>query len=219
MNSTGSSWSARRRCSSLRVRPGMMQSTGSATGDARLAVCTAKRNPSAAAKVTLSPSISSFTPVSTGRESSVAAANTILSIASLSTLASIATPTPSSTVGMGGNSSASVPRILPSKRPEVSSIPRGFGVCLTSIWSSGRETTKSVRRRAGTVTDPSSSTLPPIQVVMAISRLVAVSLMRPSSVVMRTFCVTGSVLRVATARPTVLRALLRFSCKQVKCML
>jgi len=75
----------------------------------------------------------------------------------------------------------------------------------------GSELTKSVSRRAGIVMAPSSSTWAPIQQVSAISRFVADSFKRPPSVAMRTCPVIGSVVRVATARPTVLSPRARFS--------
>ena len=84
---------------------------------------------------------------------------------------------------------------------------------LMSMRSPPRELTNSVSTRAGTVTDPSSSTIAPIQVVMAISRLVAESRSIPWSAESSTFWVTGRVARVATARPTTPRPRLRFSCK------
>ena len=97
-----------------------MKLVGSGTGDASEAVCTASLNPSAAAKVTLLSSASTFTPVSTGRESSVAAAKATCSMAVRRTLGSIVMPTPSSTEGMGGNSSESVPSMRHSNLPQVS---------------------------------------------------------------------------------------------------
>ena len=54
----------------------------------------------------------------------------------------------------------------------------------------------------------------PIQQVMTISRLVAESLRRPLSTASRTLPSTGRVDRGLTARPTVLRPLARFSCRQ-----
>ena len=89
----------------------------------------------------------------------------------------------------------------------------GAVVAFRSMRSDGKELTSSVRSLAGTVMDPSSSTMAPIQVVMAISRLVADSFSIDWSVAIRTFCVMGRVVRVATALPTVARPLLRFSCK------
>ena len=83
-----------------------------------------------------------------------------------------------------------------------------------SMRSAGKELTKSMSRRAGTVIAPSSSTWAPIQQLIPISRSVAESLRRPSSVANMTLLSTGSVLRVATARPTVANPLARFSCKQ-----
>jgi hypothetical protein len=66
--------------------------------------------------------------------------------------------------------------------------------------------------RAGTVVEPSSSILAPIQQVMPSSRLVADKRNRPSSVAIRTFAKTGSVLRGDTARETILSPRARFSC-------
>ena len=85
---------------------------------------------------------------------------------------------------------------------------------LMSMRSLGNEVTKSVRRRAGTVIAPSSSTAAPSQQVTAISRFVAASFSRPSSLDIRTWEVWGSVLRVATARPTTASPLARFSWRQ-----
>ena len=75
----------------------------------------------------------------------------------------------------------------------------------------GSEFTNSPSRRAGTVVAPSSSTFACTQQVIAMSRLVAASLRRASSVASRTLLVTGSGLRLATARPTMPRPRARFS--------
>jgi hypothetical protein len=77
--------------------------------------------------------------------------------------------------------------------------------------SLGSELINSVKSLAGTVIAPSFSTLAPIQQLMAISRFVADSLRRESSVAMRTLFVIGKVVLVATALPTILRPLIRFS--------
>ena len=82
-----------------------------------------------------------------------------------------------------------------------------------SMRSGGSELTNSVSRRAGTVVVPSSSTLAPIQVVMAMVRSVAASRSRDSSAASRMLLSTGSVLRLETARATVARPFCRFSCK------
>ena len=120
---------------------------------------------------------------------------------------------PSLMAGMGGKSLASMPATLASLRAQTMRSWRPRGVSVISMGSLGSELTKSDRRRAGTVMAPSSSTLAPIQEVMAISRLVAASLSRPDSEAMRTWEVWGNVLRTATARPTIDRPLERFSCR------
>ena len=117
---------------------------------------------------------------------------------------------PSSTVGIGGNSSESVPFILASKRWQVRPTISGSVSVFMSIRSSGREFTKSVSSRAGIVTSPSSSTWAPIRVVIAISRFVADKTSILSSVEIFTFCSTGKLLREATALPTIERPRLRF---------
>ena len=121
-------------------------------------------------------------PVSTGRLSSVAAAKTTRATPLLNSATSTLTETPASTLGMGGKSLASTPVMRASKR-------RHFRVSVflaervISILSFGSVATKSVSSLAGTVVAPSSSTLAPIQQDTAISRLVADSFSRPSSVV------------------------------------
>ena len=81
--------------------------------------------------------------------------------------------------------------------------------------AAGSAPTRPPNVGAGTVVAPSSSTLAPIQQVMPISRLVAESFNRPWSVASRMLLSTGSVERVATARPTIDRPLARFSRRQL----
>ena len=149
--------------------------------------CTARRKPSAAAIVNL-PSLSFIsTPVSTGRDSSVAAAKATREIAARIVDGSAWATNASSTVGMGGNSEASVPLMLACDRPDLIWRTRESGSISMSMRSFPRELTKSASNRAGTVTDPSSSTIAPTQVVMAISRLVADSRSIPWSAASNTF--------------------------------
>ena len=185
--STGSSWSASRRCSSRRVLEGTMAWVSSETGSRRGALYTASRKPSAPARVRTCSEASSLIPVSTGLVSSVAAAKTTRPMAVRRTCGSIRTVIPSSTVGMGGNSSASVPLIWAWKRAQRNWTPLGRAVNSMSIFSLGSEPTKSDRSRAGMVMAPSSSTIAPTQVVIASSKLVADSLSLDWSVSMRTF--------------------------------
>ena len=77
--------------------------------------------------------------------------------------------------------------------------------------SAGSELTSSVSSLDGTVISPSSSICAPIHRLIAISRFVAASLSRPSSVESLTFWVIGNVVRLAAARPTTPSAGLRFS--------
>ena len=88
-----------------------MKLMSSEVGSDSLPLYTARRKPSAAASVNSSPLISTFTPVSTGRESSVAAAKATCVTASRNTWGSMRTTEPDSTVGIGGKSAASVPLI------------------------------------------------------------------------------------------------------------
>ena len=171
--STGSSRSPIKRFNSFIVRAGMITLTSSGTALSKVPFCTARRNPSAAAMVNVLSSSLTSTPVNTGRDSSVAAAKATRVIADFKTRGSTSAATPSSTVGIGGNSAASVMLMWASElpedmcsRPEPSSNSR-------SILSLGREFTNSVSRRAGTVIEPSSSIIAPTHVVIAISRLVA----------------------------------------------
>jgi hypothetical protein len=83
-----------------------------------------------------------------------------------------------------------------------------------STWSFGSVLTKSTKVRAGTVVDPSSLIFAPIQQVIPSSRLVAERRSWPFSAAKSTFPRTGSVLRGATARETMLRPRAKFSCRQ-----
>ena len=81
----------------------------------------------------------------------------------------------------------------------------GFAVCASRIsctWSPGRVLIRSPKVRDGTVVEPSCSMRAGIQQVMPISRLVAESRRRPSSVAISTLASTGRVLRGETARET-----------------
>ena len=83
---------------------------------------------------------------------------------------------------------------------------------LSVIGALGSVAMKSVSSREGIVIAPSSSTVAVIQLVIAISRFVAESLRRPSSVATQMCDVWGSVLRVATARATTFSPRWRVSC-------
>ena len=115
--------------------------------------------------------------------------------------------------GRGGNSWASMHLMsvveVPQRRLRVWVVE--FRLRFTC--SGGRVLTRSAKVRAGTVVEPSSSILAPIQQVMPSSRLVADRRSRPSSLAIRTFESTGSVLRGETARETVLNPRARLSCK------
>ena len=174
---------------------------------------TASRNPSAAARVSRSPSNSMLMPVRTGRDSSVAAAMETREIPSRNPSAPISAVIPSATSGTGGKSSASIPFTCAWKRPQVNCTvrpPAGISMWTSSL---GRELTNSPSRRAGTVMLPCSSTLAPTQQVVAISRFVATSFRRDSSATRSIFWATGNVDRTATDRPTIPRPRLRFSCR------
>src|SRR3972149_2301956 len=153
-------------------------------------------------------------PVRTGRVSSAAAANATCSRGARSAFASSFSWKPSATGGTGGKSAASMPETEASLRAQLRFSCFARAGRDMSMRSLGREVTKSVRRRAGMVTAPSSSTWAPIQQVMAISRFVATSFRRPSSLARRTWEAWGSVLRLPTALPTTERPLARFSCRQ-----
>ena len=215
---TGSFVSPMRRLTSKRALAGIITVTSSEIGSASVTLSTESRNPSAAAKVRVSPWNSALTPVSTGLESSVAAAKTTrpraLRKASASTLAAM----PSPISGIGGNSSASMPLRRASNRAHLISRFLFSGNRLRETFSFGSELMKSERIRAGTVMAPSSSTFAPIQWTIATSRLVVASFSRPWSVDNNTLLVMGSVVRTATARLTTPKPLLIFSCKQVTFM-
>ena len=114
--STGSSWSPSKRLNSFKVRAGTITLISDSTGPTSTPCWTAKRNPSAAARLNLSPSSFNSTPVKTGLDSSVAAVNATRAMAAFSTCGSIWAARPSSTVGMGGNSLASVPCMVALER-------------------------------------------------------------------------------------------------------
>ena len=155
------------------VLAGIITSILPSIASVNLSFCTANLKPSAAAKLKSFPSILSSTPVSTGRDSSVAAAKATLDIAFFKTPALTTALIPSSTVGMGGNSSASIPFIVALDLPlEIFNIPFPSGN-EKSILSPSRVLTNSVRILAGKVMAPSSSIEAPIHVVIAISKLVA----------------------------------------------
>ena len=175
-NSTLEDPSPNSRSTSVRVFAGTITPTSVSTEVPSFPVSTARRNPSAAASVNESSASSTFTPVRTGRESSVAAANTTRSSAPRNVSAGIVTDAPPSTVGIGGNSSAAIPLIVPLNLSQVTITPIG------SFWKSiftvcpGSEFTKSVSILAGIVMLPSPSICAPIHVLMDISVFVAVSL-------------------------------------------
>ena len=160
-----------------------------------------------------SPWATNSTPVSTGRASSFEAAKTTCWIISFRSEMLSWTPSDRSGTGMGGNSCASMHLISVFELPQ-----RTFRLWVRTLSdistrSLGRVLIRSVKVRAGTVVEPSSSILAPIQQVMPSSRLVADRRRRPSSVATRTFESTGRVLRGETARETMLRLCARFSCR------
>jgi hypothetical protein len=93
-----------------------------------------------------------------------------------------------------------------------------FKVCVRTLrdistcWSESVPT-NSVNERAGTVVEPSSSILAPIQQVIPNSRLVAERRSRPSSVATSTFDKTGKVLLGDTALDTIFSPWARVSCR------
>ena len=103
----------------------------------------------------------------------MAAAKTTRLMAAFSMAGSTLAETPSSTVGIGGNSLASAPWMVALLSPQESFKTPEPGSNSISIFLLGKELTNSVNSLAGTVIVPSSSTMAPIQVVMAISRFVA----------------------------------------------
>ena len=102
------------RASSISVRAGTSKLSFSATGSPTSTVRTASRNPSAAAIVSSSFSIVTSTPESTGRVSSVAAANATWLMAARSVRAGTWQRGPSPTLGTAGKSSASIPLMFAS---------------------------------------------------------------------------------------------------------
>ena len=196
----------------------MMAVNGWAAGCDKVPLRTDKRKPSAEAMVRMSLSTITSTPINTGRASSTEAAKTTCEIISLKS-ATFKRMAPSmSGTGRGGNSWASIHLISVFEGPQ----------CTFNVWvdvfrfrltcSAGRVPTRSEKVRAGTVVEPSSSILAPIQQVMPSSRLVADRRIRPSSLAIRTFESTGRVLRGETARETVLNPRARLSCKMVTFM-
>ncbi len=206
------------RASSLKARAGMMAFSGFGAGEESVAFRTDRRKPSAAAMVTLSFSICMSTPISTGRASSVEAAKATWWIISLkSTTFNWMAPSMSGT-GRGGNSCASMHLISLLDAPDCTC---RLWVCVSSIsctWSPGRALIRSPNVRAGAVVEPSCSMRAGIQQVIPISKLVAESRRRPSSVAINTLASTGNVLRGETARETMLNPRARFSCRTVTFM-
>ena len=168
--------------------------------------------------VMVSLSTDTSTPIRTGRASSADAAKITCEIMSLKS-ATFNRMAPSiSGTGKGGNSWASMHLISVLEAPQ-----RTFRVWvavarLRLTCSCGNVPTRSKKVRAGTVVEPSSSILAPIQQVMPSSRLVAERRKRPSSLATSTLESTGSVLRGETARETMLSPWDRLSCKTVTFM-
>ena len=204
------------RASSVKVRAGIRISPRGWSSPGKAATRTARRNASAAAKVIFSPPTCTNTPVKTGRESSSAAAKATSAIISLSRVASSTTGgSPSSALGISGNSDASkpfmfalLPRLLTFRVLVSSTNAISTGVC-------GKLLTKSVSSFAGTVVVPSSSICASTQQLMPISKLVADSFRRPWSVVSKILDRIGSVLRLETAWLTANSPRLRSCCLHV----
>ncbi len=175
---------------------------------------TDRRKPSVAAIMTRLPSKLVNTPVSDGRESSVAAAKATWEMTRFSTAGSMRTRPSWSGSGMTGNSSASMPLMLACTLPQETWSVSVVLLSDRSTRSEGRLLISSPKVRAGTVVAPLSCTVAPIQQVMTISRLVAESFRRPLSTASSTLPNTGSVDRGLTARPTMLNPLARLSCRQ-----
>ena len=213
--STGESESSTIRATSKRLRAGMMISTFGSTLVSSGARRTESRYGSAAAIVTSLASNVVKTPVSTGRESSVAATNATSLIIRRSTPWAIRVVGLSGIAGMIGNSSASRPFMLASVVALLRCTVLVRTLSAMSIGPAGSELTKSVNSLAGTVIAPSSSIFAGTQQFTPISRLVAVSFSRPPSVLTRTFPRIGRVPRVETPRPTIERPRVRFSCRQL----
>src|SRR6185503_13307872 len=109
-------------------------------------------------------------------------------------------------------SSASIPLTCDWNGPALTWSVSPAPVSRSILWPPGSELTRSDRRRAGTVVDPSASTFPGTQYTSPISRLVVVRRRPPSSVLRRTLASTGRVLLLETARLTTPRPRARFSC-------
>ena len=157
VNSTSPDGSVSSRCNSDIVLAGTMQLISSAGPFASSVFSTDILNPSAAASVSEVSVMSTFTPVSAGRESSVAAENTTRSSAPRSLSPGMVIDAPSLTEGMGGNSAASVPLIVASKLAHLMWMPFGSLTRSISTFSGGSEFTKSESMRAGMVMAPSLS--------------------------------------------------------------
>ncbi len=227
----GCSWSVAIRDNSIKARAGIIRlgafpplvplpprptsAKASETSWLSEVTLTESRKPSAAAMVNLSSWNCNKTPVKTRRLSSVAAAKTTCLIIVRSDSGSSRMAISSSlAVATAGNSWASIPLIFDSKRAQrILSVWVASSSCI-SIRSGGKELTNSVNRRAGTVIAPVFSTLAPTQQLIPSSKLLADNFNCPLSVANKTFDSTGSVLRLATTRPTILKPLARFSCKQ-----
>ena len=149
---------------------------------------TASLNPSAAAKVIQSLSISTFTPISTGLESSEAATKATLPRDFFNSFEEIEIVGDSEVSGIGGNSSDGVPEIRPLKVLHTISTAALSLDFFTSTFSPlGNEFIKSVNILAGNVSEPPSDTSAETHVLIAISRLVAVIFNFESSASIKTF--------------------------------
>ena len=121
-------------------------------------MCTASRKPSAAESRISLPLMLKCTPVSTGRESSVAAAKTTWISARRRRFASTSMRADSSTGGIGGKSSGSIPPIDASLRAQESETWRDRSASVMTICSCGSVAMKSESSREGIVIAPGSST-------------------------------------------------------------
>ena len=98
-----------------------------------------------------------------GRASSVAAANAVSSRARFRTFWAIRVVGRSPVGWIDGNSSASMPLTCDSNRPALTCSVSPGPVSRSIRSPPGSELTRSARRRAGTVVEPSVSTLPGTQ--------------------------------------------------------
>ena len=90
----------------------------SSTGRGSCRLNTASRNPSAAAMISLSSCNFSSTPVSTGRDSSVAAEKATIPTPARRMPGSMVVAIPSSTCGTGGKSRAAAALMFVTERPQ-----------------------------------------------------------------------------------------------------